>query len=165
MAHIKYKDHPLLPADAPGGQPHIIDITADKEDLHLKYARLCDFVATVLHHLESHPDALKDFFDPKVKSFKFLRVEKPLADFIPDAPLMRGRERLSRMIWRMENKVMVSLHRTSNQTCNILLTACDRLATTTPKEHGYTGKISRDPSFPRSDPTVSGGLRRVLSRR
>jgi hypothetical protein len=163
MAHIKYKDHSLLPADAPGGQPHILDDGEGADEIG--YARLCDFVATVLHNLEGHPDALKDFFDPKVKSFKFLRIEKPLANFIPDAPLMRGRERLSRMIWRIENKVIVSLHRTSNQTYNILLTACNRLATTTPTKHKYTGKMSRNPSFPRSDPTVSGRLHGVLSQR
>jgi hypothetical protein len=78
MPRIKHIDHPLLPADAPKDQPHVLRIGADEDEIHnmshllASDARLCDYVATVLHNLEGHPDALKDFFDPEIKSFKFL---------------------------------------------------------------------------------------------
>ena len=82
MPRIKHESHPLLPADAPKDQPHILDIEADDDEIHDSGhilpgdARLCDYVATVLHHLEGHADALRDFFNPEIKSFKFLRIEK-----------------------------------------------------------------------------------------
>jgi hypothetical protein len=59
---------------------------------------LGDHIATVLLHLEGqgHPDALKDFFNPNIKSFKLLRVEEQGACY------------MSCIIWRVKNEVMVS---------------------------------------------------------
>lgn len=100
---MEYEDHPLLPSNAPKGQPHIIKDSQQNNDfLYDVYEtdgkpNLCDFIATVLHRLKDHPTALHDFFDQTITSFKFLRVEKK------DGPYM------SSMIWRMKNQVMVCL--------------------------------------------------------
>ncbi|CAA9966601.1 hypothetical protein PTMSG1_09960 [Pyrenophora teres f. maculata] len=102
MERLEYENHTFLPSDAPQGQPHIIkDGQEDKEVFYQSYYRqikpagLCDFVATVLYRLQRHPTAMQDFFDPAVKSFKFLRMEKK------DSWLM------SSMIWRIRDEVLV----------------------------------------------------------
>ena len=107
---MDYEDHPLLPLDAPQGQPHIIkDGQQDSTALnsiyskHSKPADLCDFFVTVLHRLEGHSTALENFFDPTIRSFKFLRVEK------------KGGCQMSSMIWRKENEVLVSQEKQISQ--------------------------------------------------
>jgi hypothetical protein len=60
--------------------------------------QLCDFIATVFFKLEQYLDALKDFFDPNIKSFKLLRHfgDSRLGDILPF------------MIWRRGRYVIVS---------------------------------------------------------
>jgi hypothetical protein len=78
MTIASYKDHPLLSASAPSGQAHILE-TNEVHDVTKGGSfsttghKLCDFIATFLHSLEEHPNALEDFFDPEVKFFKFIR--------------------------------------------------------------------------------------------
>ena len=106
MKLMEYEDHPLLPSNAPQGQLHIIkdgQKTSSVFDCalpnHSRPADLCDSIATILYRLEDHPTAPHDFFDPAIKSFKFLRIQKK------DSSLM------SSMIWCIGNEVMVSLNR------------------------------------------------------
>jgi len=78
MTIAPYVDHPLLPASAPSGQAHILEINAvrvvsEVGSFSTRGHKLCDFIATFLHNLEEHPNALRDFFDPEVKFFKFIR--------------------------------------------------------------------------------------------
>lgn len=80
MDPVECEDHPLLPANTPKGQAHILTIWQYGGDTHKSIfhmghdPHLGDHVATVLHNLEGHPDAVKDFFNPDVKSFKIQRV-------------------------------------------------------------------------------------------
>jgi hypothetical protein len=78
MPYPNYEDHPHFSANAPTGQAHIFELDGDimryfDEGLPRGGNELCDFIATLLHNLEDHPDALTNFFDPAVKTFKFLR--------------------------------------------------------------------------------------------
>ncbi|KAF2828587.1 hypothetical protein CC86DRAFT_380499 [Ophiobolus disseminans] len=78
MTIAPYKDHSLLPAEAPSGQAHILETNAIHDvskvgSFSTRGHKLCDFIVTFLHNLEEHPNALKDFFDPDVKFFKFIR--------------------------------------------------------------------------------------------
>jgi hypothetical protein len=94
MSTAPYKDHPLLPASAPVGQAHVLEVGNFSKGGH----KLCDFIATLLHNLTDHPDAIKDFFDPKVKSLKLILRCKAGE---------RGRT-LPYIIWRNNKKVAVS---------------------------------------------------------
>jgi hypothetical protein len=98
MASFDYQDHPLFPAAAPRGQAHILKVPPEEVDLSslcisMKY-QLCDFIATFLSKLEKYPSALTDFFDPEIKSFKFVREGE--VGFLPF------------MIWRRGKQVFVS---------------------------------------------------------
>jgi hypothetical protein len=78
MVYVEYRDHPLFPADAPKGQAHILGEGLGYNDqgpgpMPKPSYQLCDFIATVLFKLEQYPDALKDFFDPEIESFKLTR--------------------------------------------------------------------------------------------
>lgn len=95
MASIEYEEHPLLPIDAPKGQPHILKPNLESVIGH----QLCDFIATLLFNLEQHPDALKDFFDPEVKSFKFIWHVKEHSDMMPI------------IVWRKDKIVLVCMLR------------------------------------------------------
>jgi hypothetical protein len=64
--------------------------------------RLGLYVAALFQKLEGHPDAYKDFFDPAIKSFKFLRFSKEKSGH------------LSMMIWRKGNIVVVCCSATSS---------------------------------------------------
>jgi hypothetical protein len=96
MDSLNYQDHPLFPAKAPTGQAHILEIRPDDlkvSAIHvsLRY-QLCDFILTFLSKLEMYPNALTDFFNPEVESFKFVREGE-----------------FSFMIWRRGTDVFVSL--------------------------------------------------------
>lgn len=67
-----YEDHPLLPADAPHSQAHILARDGYPDKGHI----LGDYVATFLVNLDKHPDALKDFFNPDIKFFHLVRKFK-----------------------------------------------------------------------------------------
>jgi hypothetical protein len=99
MDSLDYQDHPLFPANAPTGQAHIIKVRPDDLNvaaLHisLRY-QLCDFIPTFLSKLEMYPKALTHFFNPEVKSFKFVREGE--VGFLPF------------MIWRRGRQVFVSV--------------------------------------------------------
>jgi hypothetical protein len=103
MVYVEYRDHPLFPADAPQGQAHIFKEGLGYTDrgptpMPDDDFQLCDFIATVLFKLEQYPDALKDFLDPNIKSFKLLRHfgDSRLGDILPF------------MIWRRASDVIVS---------------------------------------------------------
>jgi len=106
MPLLTYDDHPLFPTSAPKGQAHILENTTHEDDvsgprsLPSKRHQLCDFIATFLHRLREHPDALKDFFDPEVTSFKLLRHygDAELGGLLPI------------MIWRRGDEVVVRLN-------------------------------------------------------
>ncbi|KAF7443715.1 hypothetical protein A1F94_009810 [Pyrenophora tritici-repentis] len=108
MERMKYENHPLLPSNARQGQPHVLKDGQDIEHIEdgfevvrydprstlRKPAQLCDFVATILHRIGDHPTALKDFFGPAIKYFKFLRITKNGCF-------------MTVIIWRKDNEVMV----------------------------------------------------------
>jgi hypothetical protein len=78
MAFVEYKDHPLFPAAAPRGQAHVLEdsIGCDEEgpgQMPRPDYQLCDFITTLLYKLEQYPNALQDFFNPEIKSFKLVR--------------------------------------------------------------------------------------------
>ncbi|KAF2033677.1 hypothetical protein EK21DRAFT_108806 [Setomelanomma holmii] len=96
-----YKDHPLLPASAPTAQAHIFehvdmdeDISEEEERRRSVKIEFCDLIATFLSNLEKHPDALANFFDPKVKSFMFRRkyVEGEDGGYLPIMISRKGKE-------------------------------------------------------------------------
>jgi hypothetical protein len=76
MTRDKYGDHPLLSASALEGQAHII--TCDDDFIpSTAGCKQCDFIATLLSKLDHYPDALKNFFDPDIKSCLLVRKWKP----------------------------------------------------------------------------------------
>jgi hypothetical protein len=92
-----FKDHMRLPATAERGRAHIIDLyrsgnRSNPEDL----PDLNDCIATTLDQMKQYPNALKDFFDQDVRSFKFSRTfaENNGATWV---------------IWRLETAVIVSV--------------------------------------------------------
>ena len=81
MQLFKYRDHPLLPADALPGRPHVLErISAGEPNKYDELAnktehQLCDFIATTLYNLKEYPTAIQHFFAPGVKSFSFTRFD------------------------------------------------------------------------------------------
>lgn len=100
---LTYRDHPLLPANAPKDQAHVLNHdpndTNDQDGLSITSHKLCDFIATLLDRLEQYPNALKDFFDPNIKSFKLIRHYGD----------NENGQVLPLMIWRKKKKVVVRI--------------------------------------------------------
>ncbi|KAH7077890.1 hypothetical protein BKA63DRAFT_601917 [Paraphoma chrysanthemicola] len=88
-----YLDHLLLPASAPEGQAHIFDkfddMVRNAGDLDPQLHRLCDYIPTFLHNVKEQPEALASFFDPAVKTFKFLRHSGDTSDFLLALAILR----------------------------------------------------------------------------
>jgi len=105
MKTYRYKDHPLIAADAPSGCPHVLEVLDDGASgkSHKSSAstthQLCDYIATILDNFEPYPKALEDFFDPAVKTFGFSRFYGP--DTIGSLENF--------LIYREANEVTVSL--------------------------------------------------------
>lgn len=96
---LQYADDTVFPASAPLNHPHILkqDESLDYEET--KLIRLCDAIATLLHHLEvKQPGVSKDFFDDNVKAVKITRLSNQ----------GNGGIRMDLMIWRRGNEVTVS---------------------------------------------------------
>jgi hypothetical protein len=113
MPYPNYEDRPHFSANAPTGQAHIFELDGDimryfHEGLPRGGNELCDFITTLLHNLKDHPDALTNFFDPAVKTFKFLRYG--VANMLPLA------------ILRHEKTVVVSPNFQEDRTRNMPLT-------------------------------------------
>ncbi|KAH7088441.1 hypothetical protein FB567DRAFT_591836 [Paraphoma chrysanthemicola] len=89
-----YIDHPLLPASAPKGQSHVFKdgelLWEILEPENAEEYELCDYLPTLLHHLEDFSEALERFFDPKVKTFKFIH-HKSENLLLPLAILRKGK--------------------------------------------------------------------------
>jgi hypothetical protein len=100
---LTYLDHTFLPASTPQDHAHVLINDSNDENnqdglLTINH-KLCDFIATVLDRLEEYPNALKDFFNPNVKSFKLIR------HYGDD----ESGQVLPLMIWRKKKKVVVSV--------------------------------------------------------
>ncbi|KAF1959741.1 hypothetical protein CC80DRAFT_309446 [Byssothecium circinans] len=78
MPRLEYIDHPDFPASALIDHPHILkDNDRPSEVDDIKNLRLCDAIATLLHHLEAkQPGILRSFFSPNLKYFKFTRFSE-----------------------------------------------------------------------------------------
>ncbi|KAF2006924.1 hypothetical protein P154DRAFT_529322 [Amniculicola lignicola CBS 123094] len=73
---LVYEPHPLLPAHRPRDYPHIITMDSLKTlgTKSIAEFRPCDSTATLLHNIKDQfPNALQDFFNPEVSSFKLLQ--------------------------------------------------------------------------------------------
>ncbi|KAF2814297.1 uncharacterized protein BDZ99DRAFT_567954 [Mytilinidion resinicola] len=76
-APVKYvKDCALLPDTTPLDWPHILDLDQEfgtnEPEFRVSDLRLADGVVTVLWNYD--PEALKQFLDPKIKIFEFVRL-------------------------------------------------------------------------------------------
>jgi hypothetical protein len=110
-ACVEYRGHPLFPADAPRGQAHILEdsMAYDEEgprQMPKPDYELCNFIATFLYNLEEYPNALKDFFNPEVKSFRLIRDYGNRLIPYDDDDEFYGI--LPFIIWRRGNNVFVS---------------------------------------------------------
>jgi len=107
MMLIGYEDHPLLPANASEGRAHILKEISDgvidipNEDVVSELPKLDDFITNFLYRLKDRPDALSDFFDPDVASFKLLWLCHPMIG--EESKLFPS------MIWRKGDVIVVSL--------------------------------------------------------
>jgi hypothetical protein len=102
---FKYVDHPLFPADADSGLPHVLEMNHD-EDVEGNDAssvkndhQLCDYIVTLLANLKEHPTAIQDFFNPKFRLIRFVRYP--------------GKDSKGFMIVREGNEVAVSYSKLS----------------------------------------------------
>jgi len=104
MPKYQYQNSPIFPANAAIGQPHILEqFQSERRDERITICPdqppLCDFVVTVLNNQNKSATAVRDFFDPKTKSFRlFAHLGKN-----------KAQDMGSYFIWRQEERVAVSL--------------------------------------------------------
>jgi hypothetical protein len=96
---LVFKDHPLLPAKSGKTRAHILKELPKGPAKWPNYVRLWDCIATTLDYIKDYPNALQDFFDPDVTSFKFRRNHKG-----DDYETME-----SFLIWRRGQEILVGL--------------------------------------------------------
>jgi hypothetical protein len=71
----KYEDHAILPVRAGDRRARILkELPKNRAEAAKISINVWDYIATLLHHTNEYPNALKDFFSPVIKSFKFSRV-------------------------------------------------------------------------------------------
>ena len=75
-------DHPLFPADAASGLPHVLelDLNGDGGKKNVPPRRsayqLRDYIVTILANLKEHPTAIQDFFNPSIRLFRLTRYSE-----------------------------------------------------------------------------------------
>lgn len=83
LVSYEYEDHVDFPANAEACRPHILRECREHNSESSKTPKidyeLCDYIATMLHRLSTqgkYPNALDQFFDPKVPCFRFWRTSE-----------------------------------------------------------------------------------------